>query len=181
MKRLTLLATAVCLLALTSFSEPEQSNDMADDAKHWEPVIYSAGRQEDGVVLRVVLLDKKKMRFYAGERRLAEYWTRADSPTDIFIAVREGGLIVGSGMTSLADPRQLGEVVFPDAFPDLKAGVNDIVLGTVDGQVPFGVRLIPAPENEMRAIRNHQPVGRANPVRNEDETIKTDDDIKNAK
>jgi len=153
MKGLIHLAAA-CLLALTSCSELEQTDDIAVDAKHWEPGIYSAAKKDDGMALRVVLLDKKKMQFYAGERQLAEYWTRADSPTDVFIAVREGGLFVGSGMISLADPRQLGELVFTDGFPDLKTGVDEIVLGTMDGQVPFGVRLIPTTENEMRAIRN---------------------------
>lgn len=163
MKRLSLIAAA-CLLALTSCSESKQLEKTASDSDNLKPGIHSVGRQNDGVVVRVVLLAEKKMQFYAGERQLAEYWTHADSPTDVFIAVRNGGLILGSGMTSSADPLQLGELVFPDAFPDLKAGVDEIVLGTLDGQVPFGVRLIPTPENEMRAIRNHQPIGRANPV-----------------
>ena len=157
MKRLTHLAATACLIALSSCSESEQTEDKAADAKHWQPGIYSAARKDDGVVLRVVLLAEKKMQFYAGERWPAEHWTSADSPTDVFIAVRDGRLVLGSGMMSVADPFQLGELVIPAAFPDLKTGVNDLVLGTLDGQIPIGVRLIPSTEKEMRAIRNHEP------------------------
>ena len=139
--------TAACLLALPSCGEPERKDDMAADAKHWEPGIYSATKKDDGVVLRVVLLDKKKIQVYAGVRQLAGFWTSADVPTDIFIAVRGGVMILGDGEITSADPLGLGAVVFADNLPSLKDGVHDLVLGTMNGQVPFGVRLIPIIQN----------------------------------
>ena len=148
-----LVLTTLCLV-LIGCGGSEEAQDSATAVKSWPPGIHFASRYDDGILLSIVLLDEKKMQFYAGDRVLAEVWTRAPKPTDVFVAVRDGELFIGSGLLSTTDSVHVGEVELERSFTAMKVGGGDVVLGRLDGRIPFGLRLVPTTKQEKEAIRN---------------------------
>ena len=120
--------------------------------------IVSAQRQDDAVVLTIVLKDEVKMQMFHGDQPQSTWWTRAFTPTEVRITSQDGNLSFGGHTTTfgpISDSPNTGRVTLMNDFPQLPPDTREIQIGTYtldDQTIPVTIKLVPSTDQEKALI-----------------------------